>query len=149
MRGSTTGTMSRLFINSINNGVYKTGFASTQEAYDNNVVKVKEGLERVEGILSKSPYIIGGGFTEADLRLFTTMIRFDPVYHTHFKCTFGTVSHSYPLILAWLRKVYQKPGVKETINMEHIKKHYYMSHKQINPTGIVPVWNGPDLDWAA
>lgn len=130
----------------INNGVYRAGFATAQEPYNEAVGQVFDGLDRVEAILSKSPFLIGSIFTEADIRLFTTIYRFDPVYHTHFKCTNKTITHDYPHILRWLRQVYRMAGVKETCDMEHIKKHYYVSHKQINPFGIVPTWDGPDLD---
>ncbi|KAI8824470.1 glutathione S-transferase [Fimicolochytrium jonesii] len=129
----------------INNGVYKAGFATTQEAYEKNYKLVFQGLDKVENILAKKEWLVGETFTEADIRLFTTIVRFDPVYHTHFKCTGGTIAHSYPNILRWTRQFYQLPKIAETVNMEHIKNHYYMSHIQINPTRVVPVWNGPDL----
>ncbi|KAI9348303.1 glutathione-S-transferase [Zopfochytrium polystomum] len=131
---------------SINNGVYKSGFATTQAAYDRNVTALFDGLDRVEKVLEGKTWLVGERFTEADVRLFTTILRFDPVYHTHFKCNKGTISHSYPNILTWARRVYQVDGIKGTINMEHIKKHYYMSHLNINPTQLVPAWDGPDLD---
>lgn len=130
----------------INNGVYKTGFATKQEIYEENYQKVFNGLDRVEKILSKNKYLTGSQLTEADIRLFTTIVRFDPVYHTHFKCTGGTIAYNYPHILKWLRRVYQTGDIKSTVNMEHIKKHYYMSHIHINPTTIVPVWDGADLN---
>eukprot|EP00842_Homolaphlyctis_polyrhiza_P000270 jgi/Hompol1/1243/HPOL_003111-RA len=129
----------------INNGVYKCGFATTQEAYDVNVKALFESLHRVERILADNEFLVGGRFTEADIRLFTTIVRFDPVYHTHFKCTAGTITHDFPNILRWLRQVYQIPKVAGTVDIEHIKKHYYVSHVKINPTQIVPVWDGPDL----
>ncbi|KAI9100581.1 glutathione S-transferase omega-like 2 [Phlyctochytrium arcticum] len=132
--------------NQINNGVYKCGFATSQSAYDAAYTPLFEGLDRVEKILAKQTYLVGDQLTEADIRLFTTMIRFDPVYHTHFKCNRGTVANDYPNILKWMKMIYHLPRVKETVNMEHIKKHYYMSHKQINPFGIVPLYDGPNLD---
>ncbi|KAJ3262058.1 S-glutathionyl-(chloro)hydroquinone reductase [Boothiomyces macroporosus] len=133
----------------INNGVYKSGFATTQQAYSKNVNQLFVSLDRVEDILSKNKFLVGNTFTEADIRLFTTIVRFDPVYHTHFKCNQKTISDSYPHILKWARTIYQMPGIAETVDMEHIKKHYYLSHKQINPYQIVPEWNGPDLSLKA
>ncbi|KAI8618626.1 glutathione S-transferase omega-like 2 [Chytriomyces sp. MP71] len=132
----------------INNGVYKSGFATTQDAYERNVQILFSGLDRVESILKTQDYLVGNQLTEADIRLFTTIVRFDPVYHGHFKCNLKTITHDYPAILRWLRTVYQIPGVKETVDFQHIKAHYYMSHLQINPNQIVPLWNGPDLDAA-
>ncbi|KAI8842545.1 glutathione S-transferase, partial [Chytridium lagenaria] len=129
----------------INNGVYKSGFATAQDAYIKNVETLFEGLDRVEGILEGKTWLVGGKLTEADIRLFTTIVRFDPVYHTHFKCNKKTISDNYPNILRWTRQIYQIPGIAETVDMTHIKRHYYMSHIQINPFQIVPVWNGPDL----
>ncbi len=128
--------------NGINNGVYKAGFATTQEAYSENARLVHQTQLRIEEVLSKQPYICGNVLTEADIRLFTTMIRFDPVYFGHFKCNLLSVRDS-PATLKWLQRMVDTPGVKGTINMEHIKKHYYMSHKQINPTQVVPLSNGP------
>ncbi|KAJ3083839.1 hypothetical protein HK102_000856 [Quaeritorhiza haematococci] len=129
----------------INNGVYKAGFATSQEAYSKACTALFKSLARVEKILSENEFLVGGRFTEADIRLFTTIVRFDPVYHTHFKCSSGTIAHDYPNILRWLRQIYQMPKIAETVDMEHIKKHYYMSHTQINPFQIVPLWDGPDL----
>ncbi|KAI8924618.1 glutathione S-transferase, C-terminal [Entophlyctis helioformis] len=129
----------------VNNGVYKCGFATTQAAYASNAAALFASLARLESILSATPYLVGDTFTEADIRLFTTIMRFDPVYHTHFKCTSGTIAHDYPAILNWCRRVYQMPGIKETVNMVHIRHHYYVSHVKINPTQIVPLWDGPDL----
>ncbi|KAJ3191864.1 S-glutathionyl-(chloro)hydroquinone reductase [Irineochytrium annulatum] len=130
----------------VNNGVYKTGFATTQEAYNKNVDILFNGLDKVEKLLEGKTWLVGDRFTEADVRLFTTIVRFDPVYHGHFKCNKGTISHSFPNILRWLRHVYQIPKVAETVNIQHIKTHYYKSHIQINPYGIVGAWNGPVLD---
>ncbi|CAO3680872.1 unnamed protein product [Umbelopsis vinacea] len=129
----------------VNNGVYKSGFATTQAAYEKNVYPLFESLDRLEKILSQNEYLIGGTFTEADIRLWTTIVRFDPVYVGHFKCNLKTIEKDYPNILRWARQIYQKPGVADTVNMVHIKSHYYRSHSQINPTGVVPVSNGPDL----
>jgi putative glutathione S-transferase len=128
----------------INNGVYKTGFATAQDVYEKNCRALFAGLDKVEEILSKNKYIVGDLFTEADVRLFTTLIRFDAVYVGHFKCNLKTL-REYPHIMRWLKDVYHIDGVKDTINMDHIKKHYYMSHKQINPTQIVPLYDGPVL----
>lgn len=129
----------------INDGVYKAGFARTQEAYEENVLRVFEGCDRVEGILRTNRFLVGDKLTEADIRLFTTIVRFDPVYHGHFKCNLKTITHDYPNLLSWARRIYQLPGVSETVHMDHIKKHYYMSHTDYNPTQIVPIYDGPDL----
>ncbi|KAI9495661.1 glutathione S-transferase [Zychaea mexicana] len=129
----------------VNNGVYKSGFATSQQAYENNVHPLFKSLDRIEGILSKSDFLVANTFTEADIRLFTTIVRFDPVYHGHFKCNAKSIEKDYPHILKWTRRIYQMPGVAGTVNLEHIKKHYYMSHRQINPTQVVPIGNGPDL----
>ena len=128
-----------------NNGVYKTGFATKQEIYEENCRKVFSAIEKMERILGKNEYLIGNTFTEADVRAFVTAIRFDPVYLSHFKCNLNTMS-SYPNIVAWMKRIYQMPGVKSTINYEHIKKHYYVSHVKINPNGIYGLSNGPNLD---
>ncbi|KAG0083366.1 S-glutathionyl-(chloro)hydroquinone reductase [Podila epicladia] len=129
----------------INNGVYKSGFATTQAAYDNHVHPLFKSLDRVEEILSKSDYLVGNTLTEADIRLWTTIIRFDPVYHGHFKCNIKSIEKDYPNILKHARRIYQLPGIAETVDMYHIKHHYYASHLQINPTGIVPAGTGPNL----
>ena len=113
--------------------------------YEKHHSAVFKGLDRVEEILGRQTFLVDNTFTEADIRLFTCLVRFDPVYHTHFKCSQGTITHCYPNILRWLRQIYQMPKVSETVNMKHIKDHYYKSHLQINPTQIVPIWNGPDL----
>ena len=102
-------------------------------------------MDRVEKLLDGKKYLVQDTFTEADIRLFTTIVRFDPVYLGHFKCNKTSIEAGYPNILKWTRRIYQKPGVKETVNMDHIKKHYYMSHRQINPTQVVPIGTGPDL----
>ncbi|OQR95650.1 glutathione S-transferase [Thraustotheca clavata] len=129
----------------INNGVYKSGFATKQDVYETNVTKLFAALDRVEAHLDGKSWLIGEKFTEADVRLFTTILRFDPVYHTHFKCNLKTISHDYPNLLKHARRIYQIEGIVDTINMTHIKGHYYESHLHINPFGIVPLWNGPDL----
>jgi putative glutathione S-transferase len=126
----------------INNGVYRCGFAQSQTAYDQALNALFLGLERVEGILARQRYLCGEVLTEADVRLFTTLIRFDAVYHTHFKCNRKLISQ-YPAMHRYMAGVYHLPGVAETIDMEQIRFHYYYSHRNINPTGIVPA--GPDV----
>ena len=130
----------------INNGVYQAGFATAQGPYEKAVNALFEGMDRVESILKTKQFLTGDVFTEADIRLFTTCYRFDPVYHTHFKCANKTITHDYPHILRWMREIYQMPGIAPTCNMDHCKYHYYQSHKNINPSGIVPLWNGPKLN---
>ncbi|XP_022334690.2 glutathionyl-hydroquinone reductase YqjG-like [Crassostrea virginica] len=130
----------------INNGVYRAGFATTQEAYDEAVTGLFEALDKVESILSKRRYLVGTSLTEADIRLFVTLVRFDAVYEQHFKCNKRRIL-DYPNIWPYVREIYQTPGIAETVNMEHIKKHYMLSHRSINPYGIVSI--GPDLDFLA
>lgn len=130
----------------VNNGVYRAGFATSQEAYEEAFAELFAALDRLEQRLSRRRYLVGDRLTEADWRLFTTLIRFDAVYYSHFKCNLRRVS-DYPSLSNYLRDLYQVPGVSETVNMRHIKAHYYRSHKSINPTGIVPV--GPELDFDA
>lgn len=127
----------------INNGVYKAGFATTQHAYEGNVQTLFAALDWVENILSSQRYLTGEVLTEADWRLFTTLIRFDAVYVGHFKCNLKRIA-DYPNISAYLRELYQMPGIAATVNLKHIKKHYYMSHDTINPTAVVP--SGPELN---
>ncbi|CAI2188943.1 4952_t:CDS:2, partial [Funneliformis geosporum] len=129
----------------VNNGVYKCGFATTQDAYNRHIEPLFKSLDRIEEILSKHEFLVGDTFTEADIRLWTTIVRFDPVYHTHFKTNKKTIAHDYPNILRWTRQIYQFPKIADTVNMHHIKHHYFESHKQVNPTGIVPINDGPDL----
>ncbi len=131
--------------NTLNNGVYKCGFATTQSAYDEAVAPLFDTLDWLEGILDRQAFLAGDQITEADWRLFTTLIRFDPVYVGHFKCNKKRII-DYPNLSNYTRQLYQWPGVSETINMEHIKKHYYSSHESVNPTRIVPA--GPDVDFA-
>jgi putative glutathione S-transferase len=130
----------------VNNGVYRAGFASTQTAYEEAVVPLFETLDWLEDRLSKHRYLCGAPITEADWRLFTTLIRFDAVYFGHFKCNLKRLV-DYPSLSAYTRELYQWPGVRETVNLDHIKRHYYGSHERINPTRIVPC--GPLLDFAA
>lgn len=130
----------------INNGVYRAGFATSQQAYEQAFDDVFAELDCLEQRLGERRYLAGEYLTEADWRLFTTLIRFDAVYHGHFKCNLRRLS-DYPNLSNWLRELYQWPEVAETVNFEHIQKHYYMSHKTINPNGIVP--KGPLQDFAA
>lgn len=102
-------------------------------------------MDRIESILGKQKFLVEDTFTEADIRAFTTALRFDPVYVTHFKCNMKMIETSYPNMLRWMRTIYQMPGIAETVNMEHIKKHYFRSHIKINPNQIVGLNIGPDL----
>ncbi|MCS0501443.1 glutathione S-transferase family protein [Ancylobacter mangrovi] len=129
----------------VNNGVYKAGFATTQEAYEEAVRALFAMLDELEGRLEGRPWLLGEALTEADIRLFTTLIRFDPVYVGHFKCNIRQI-REYPNLRRFVRALYALPGVADTVNMTHIKRHYYQSHKTINPTGIVPV--GPESWWS-
>lgn len=129
----------------VNNGVYRAGFATTQDAYEEAVVPLFETLSWLEEKLSRKRYLTGDAITEADWRLFTTLVRFDPVYVGHFKCSLKRIA-DYPNLSAYLRDLYQQAGVAETVNMVHIKSHYYASHTTINPSGIVPM--GPKIDLA-
>lgn len=130
----------------INNGVYRAGFATTQEAYETAFFKLFDSLDWVEDMLSRQSYLVGEQLTEADWRLFTTLIRFDAVYFGHFKTNRQRVA-DYPAMSAYLRELYQVPGVAETVNFDHIKTHYYASHLTINPTGVIPV--GPSQNFLA
>ena len=130
----------------INNGVYKCGFATKQEAYEEAFDSLFSALDRVESILGEHRYLVGNTLTEADWRLFTTMIRFDAVYVGHFKCNRNRIA-DYPNLSNYIRDLYQYRGVGETVDMDHIKRHYYYSHESINPTRIVP--KGPDQDFDA
>jgi putative glutathione S-transferase len=130
----------------VNNGVYKAGFATTQQAYEDAVEALFETLDDLENRLGKTRYLVGDEVTEADWRLFTTLVRFDPVYFGHFKCNRQRVV-DYPNLWGYVRDLFQVPGIADTVNLFHIKHHYYGSHKTINPTGIVPV--GPDIDFRA
>jgi len=128
----------------INNGVYRCGFATTQPAYEEAFDKLFDALDQVEARLSEHRYLIGNQLTEADIRLFTTLIRFDAVYYGHFKCNRNRIADM-PNLWAYLRDLYQQAGIAETVNFDHIKQHYYYSHESINPTRIVP--KGPLLDF--
>lgn len=126
----------------INNGVYRCGFARSQAAYDRAAGELFAALDRVEAILAARPYLCGERLTEADVRLFPTLIRFDAVYHTHFKCNRRLVAQM-PATHRWLARVFALPGVAQTVNLDHIRHHYYASHRHLNPSGIVPA--GPDV----
>ncbi len=130
----------------VNNGVYRAGFARTQDAYDEAVTTLFAALDWLEGRLSRQPFLCGEQVTEADWRLFTTLIRFDSVYHGHFKCNLRRII-DYPALWDFTRSLYQVPGVAATVAFGHIKRHYYMSHPWVNPTRIVPA--GPALDLTA
>lgn len=129
----------------VNNGVYKSGFASSQEAYDDAVSALFDSLDWIEGLLAENRYLTGDRITEADWRLFTTLIRFDKVYHTHFKCN-RTQIVNFPNMWGYLKELYQWPGVADTVRFDHITRHYYYSHDHINPNRIVPITARLDLD---
>ncbi|WP_348971655.1 glutathione S-transferase family protein [Pseudomonas atacamensis] len=129
----------------VNNGVYRAGFATSQQAYEQAFDEVFAELDHLEQLLGANRYLSGEYLTEADVRLFTTMIRFDAVYHGHFKCNLRRIA-DYPNLSNWLREMYQLPGIAETVDFQHIKHHYYGSHKTINPTGVVP--KGPQQDFS-
>ncbi|MGQ7658530.1 glutathione S-transferase family protein [Streptococcus suis] len=128
----------------INNGVYKAGFSTNQKVYEKEVNNLFAALDKLEEHLAVRDYLVGNQLTEADIRLFTTLVRFDPVYFGHFKCNIKALV-DYPNLWDYTKRIYNHSGIAETVDFDHIKQHYYGSHKTINPTGIVPV--GPDLDW--
>ena len=130
----------------INNGVYKCGFATSQQAYDQACDNLFKSIDKIEKILSKKRYLIGDIITEADWRLFTTLVRFDCVYVAHFKCN-KKLLRDYHSISNYLRELYQMPGIAKTVDIAHIKKHYYLSHKHLNPNSIIP--KGFDFDFKA
>ncbi len=138
--------VNRFVYDNINDGVYKCGFATTQEAYEEAVTALFAALAEIEHRLSGSRYLIGETLTEADWRLFTTLVRFDPVYVGHFKCNIKRLA-DFPNLWAYTRELYQVPGVAETVHVDHIKEHYYRSHRTINPSGVVPA--GPEIDFTA
>lgn len=145
LRGEIDALNERIYP-AVNNGVYRAGFATSQQAYEEAFDDVFAELDRLEQLLGANRYLAGEYLTEADIRLFTTLIRFDAVYHGHFKCNLRRIA-DYPNLSNWLREIYQWPGVAETVDFQHIKNHYYGSHKTINPTGIVP--KGPAQDFTA
>ena len=144
LRGEIDAVNERVY-DGLNNGVYKAGFAKRQAAYDEAVAGVFDTLDWVESRLAGQRYLVGDTLTEADWRLFTTLLRFDAVYHGHFKCNRRRIV-DYPALWAYTRRLYAHPAVAPTVDMDHIKRHYYQSHRHINPTGIVP--EGPALDFS-
>ena len=144
LRGEIDAVNDRIY-DGLNNGVYKAGFAKRQAAYDEAVAGVFDTLDWLESRLAGQRYLVGETLTEADWRLFTTLLRFDAVYHGHFKCNRRRIV-DYPALWAYTRRLYAHPAVAPTVDMDHIKRHYYQSHRHINPTGIVP--DGPVLDFA-
>jgi putative glutathione S-transferase len=129
----------------INNGVYRCGFATTQKAYEEAYRQLFFALDAVERRLADQRYLLGETITEADWRLFTTLVRFDAVYVGHFKCNRNRIA-DFPNLSGYLRELYQHPGIRETVSLDHIKQHYYRSHPTINPTGVVPAGPAIDLD---
>jgi putative glutathione S-transferase len=138
--------LNELIYPNVNNGVYRAGFATAQAAYEEAFRNLFDTLDELEQILSRQRYLAGSQITEADWRFFTTLIRFDAVYYSHFKCNWRHIAE-YPNLSNYLRDLYQVPGIAETVSLEQIKRHYYWSQRQVNPTGIVPL--GPQLDFAA
>jgi putative glutathione S-transferase len=145
VRGEIDRTIDAIYT-PVNNGVYRAGFAASQEAYDEAVAEVFAALAHWDEVLGRQRFLCGDALTEADVFLFTTLLRFDPVYHGHFKCNLRRVV-DYENLWGFVRDVYQTPGVAETCRLDHIKQHYYRSHAHINPTRIVP--RGPILDHLA
>jgi glutathionyl-hydroquinone reductase len=135
-----------LVYENVNNGVYRAGFATAQEAYEEAFRALFRTLDELERRLARQRYLAGADITEADWRLFTTLVRFDAVYYSHFKCNLRRII-DYPNLSNYLRDLYQQGGVAATVNMDHIKRHYYGSQRHVNPTGIVPL--GPQLDFLA
>jgi len=136
--------LSAFIYDKVNNGVYKAGFATTQRAYERAARELFAALDQLEERLGRSRYLFGERIVETDWRLFCTLIRFDAVYYSHFKCNLCRVL-DYPNLDGYLRDLYQQPKIADTVNFDHIKRHYYMTHDEINPTRIVPI--GPILDW--
>lgn len=145
MRDEIEGVNSRIY-DTLNNGVYRSGFARSQQAYDEAVNELFDTLDWLEDRLSRQRYLMGDRITEADWRLVVTLFRFDCVYHTHFKCNRNFI-RELPSLWAYARELYQWPGVAETVHFDHIVRHYHYSHESINPHRILPI--NPDLDWTA
>lgn len=143
LRGDIDAINARVY-EEVNNGVYRAGFATTQEAYEEAYDSLFDALDWLESKLARQRFLAGERITEADWRLFTTLIRFDAVYHGHFKCNRQRLA-DFPALSEYTRELYQWPNIAKTVNFDHIKKHYYGSHRSINPTGIVPC--GPEIDY--
>jgi putative glutathione S-transferase len=140
------GALNGFIYENINNGVYRAGFATSQSAYEQAVTKLFDALDQLEVRLSTQRYLFGNRIVETDWRFFVTLIRFDAVYHGHFKCNIRRIV-DYPNLFGYLKDLYQQEGVADTTNFDHIKRHYYVTHDDINPSGIVPL--GPDQDLLA
>jgi putative glutathione S-transferase len=138
-------TLSTFIYENVNNGVYKAGFATRQSAYERAAHSVFAALDQLDARLAHQRYLFGARMVESDWRLFCTLIRFDPVYHGHFKCKVRSIV-DYPNLSGYLRDLYQVRGVRETVNIDHIKRHYYITHDDINPTRIVPIGPAQNLD---
>jgi glutathionyl-hydroquinone reductase len=136
--------LSAFIYEKINNGVYRAGFATRQAAYERAAFALFDALDELDARLKTSRYLFGQRIVDADWRLFCTLVRFDAVYHGHFKCNLRRIC-DYPNLSPYLRDLYQQPGIAETVNLDHIKRHYYVTHDDINPTRIVPI--GPAMDW--
>lgn len=136
--------LSEFIYQNVNNGVYRAGFASTQSAYERAFRELFNALDQLDEHLGNQRFLFGPKFVETDWRLFCTLIRFDAVYHGHFKCNLRLI-RNYRHLSGYLRDLYQQPGIADTVNFDHIKRHYYITHDDINPTRIVP--RGPDLAW--
>lgn len=145
LRGEIDAINERVY-HTLNNGVYKCGFATSQQAYDEAVYPLFDTLDWLEDLLGRRRYLTGDTLTEADVRLFTTLVRFDPVYHGHFKCNIRRLV-DYPNLWGYTREIYQRPEVRPTVNFHHIRHHYYESHPKVNPSGVVPA--GPVIDFDA
>jgi putative glutathione S-transferase len=137
-------SINEIIYHNINNGVYRAGFATTQSAYDEAFDQLFDTMDELEALLSRQRYLVGDQITEADWRLFTTLVRFDAVYYNHFKTNKKRLI-DYPGLWGYTRELYQVPGIAETVNMDHIKYHYFASHRSINPTAIIP--RGPEIDF--
>ena len=145
LRGEIDAVNDMIYTN-INNGVYRAGFATSQEAYEEAAYGIFDTLDKIEERMSRRRFLTGRHLTEADWRLFTTLVRFDTVYYSHFKCNLRRIA-DYPNLWNYTRDLYQVPGVAETVSIDHIKRHYYGSQRQVNPTGIVPI--GRQIDFTA